>query len=44
MGHVAQGGIAENDVGRNIALVCQRSPELAQLLEQRLIAFDFAGL
>ena len=44
MGHVAQGDIAENDVARDAAFVGQRSPELAQLLEQRLVAFDFAGL
>ena len=44
MSHVTQGDVAENDVWRNTAFVCQRSPELAQLLEQRLIACDFTRL
>ena len=41
--HLAQADIGENDVGRHAALVGELLAQLAQTVEQDLVAGDFAG-
>lgn len=42
-GHVAQGGVGEDDVRRNGAFFGDFAAEGAELFEERFVALDFAG-